>query len=370
MKEAAANSEPVADPVPLAVEAASRWAERAPPPPRDWIIPDILPAARVASMLGNGGLGKTQIGLQLAVHTAVSRALWGHRVAGGTVLGIFCEDEPDELERRVRTTCEAEGIDLGTLDNLYLLSRDGHDNLLCTFEREQIVLTPFHGELAAAVELLRPRLTILDTAADLFGGDFMSTPQVRQFLKVGLGSLAVRHATAVLLLAHPSASGMNSGDGGGFSTAWHNGVRSRLFLRRPKSDDAEAVRDRRVIELRKANYAGDGLMIPLTWQAGRFVLDPEPLNEGETGAGRRAKKPNTRLSLAVMAYFDEHAAAGQVVAFGAVFEALQKAGHVGTGDYETARKRVQRTLKQLVDEGLLRISQVPRGYRIGLEGGE
>jgi hypothetical protein len=71
-----------------------------------------------------------------------------------------------------------------------------------------------------------------------------------------------------------------------------------------------------------------------------------------------------------MAYFDEHAAAGQVVAFCAVFEALQKAGHVGTGDYETVRKPVQRTLKQLVDEGLLRISQVPRGYRIGLEGGE
>jgi RecA-family ATPase len=70
--------------------------------------------------------------------------------------------------------------------------------------------------------------------------------------------MCLRHETAVLLLAHPSASAMASGDGGGFSTAWNNSVRSRLYLRRPKSEDAEAIADRRVLEVRKANYGPSG----------------------------------------------------------------------------------------------------------------
>src|SRR6185312_10161982 len=146
----------------------------------------------------------------------------------------------------------------------------------------------------ATVAALKPRLTILDTAADLFGGDFISTPQVRQFLKVALGGLCVRHGTAVLLLAHPSAAGMSSGKGDGFSTAWHNSVRSRLYLRRPNSEDKDAAKDRRVLELMKANLGPDGDMIPLRFDRGYLAPDLEPLEEG--GKPIRGPKTNTRLA--------------------------------------------------------------------------
>jgi RecA-family ATPase len=212
------------------------------------------------------------------------------------------------------------------------------------------------------VAKIRPRLTIIDTAADVFAGDFMSTPHVRQFIKFALGGLCKRHDTAVLLLAHPSAAAMANGDGAGFSVAWNNSVRSRLYLRRPKTDDAEAAADRRVLEIKKSNYGPTGAIIPLAYEAGRFTLDSEPIDEAARPI--RAAKSDTRLSMAVMGYFSAKAASGQVVSFGPIFEALQSAGDIPKGHYDTVRKPLQRTLKDLVGAGLLGQTDVPRGYRM------
>ena len=154
---------------------------------------------------------------------------------------------------------------------------------------------------------------------------------------------------------------MNSGDGGGFSTAWNNSVRSRLYLRRPKSDAPEAS-DRRILEVKKSNYGPTGAIIPLLYAEGRFILDPEPIDE--TAGAARAPKTDTRLSLAVMGYFKAKAQSGQVVSFGTVFETLQKAGDIPAGVYQTVRKPLQRALKELVKSGLLQSSDVPRGYRL------
>ncbi len=352
---------------PLAVEPASLLADRDPPPPRDWICEGLgMPAGRVTSLIGNGGFGKSTIAHQIALATALSRPLFGMPFKGGRVFGLFCEDEQPELERKTRTICQADDIDLELLDSAYLLSRDGVDNVLCTFDHDHIELTDFYWQVDATFAILKPRLAILDTAADLFAGDFMSTPHVRQFIKVALGGLCQRHDSAILLLAHPSKSGMESGDGGGFSVAWNNSVRSRLYLRRPKSDDAQAVADRRILEIKKANYGPTGGMIPLVYQHGRFVLDTDPIEERSKPV--RAVKTDTRLAIAVMQYFKAKGASGQIVATGAILKALQAGNDLDRSDdaraVEKVRKQLQRTLRELVNEGLLKRCDVPRGYRI------
>ena len=281
--------------LPYPIEAAAQWAGRAPPLARDWIIEDLaLAAGRVTSFMANGGFGKTTIAIQLAVSVSRSKPIFDKEVRGGTVVGIFCEDEQHEIERRVRAECSAAGIDLETLDNLHLLSRDGEDNVLCTFSRDLIVLTPHYWRVDATLAQLKPRLLIIDTAADVFACEFNSTPHVRQFIKVALGGLCNRHGTAVLLVAHPSSTGINSGDGAGFSTAWHNSVRSRLFLRRPKSEDAAAIADRRVLEIKKSNYGPTGGCIPLIYDRGGFILDTDPIEE--TAATVKLRKTDTRLA--------------------------------------------------------------------------
>lgn len=350
-------------PEPLNIEPASAWANRDPPPERDSVIDGLaIYAGRVNLMTGNGGYGKTNIALQMLIACAVNRALYGCEVRGGTALGLYCEDEQPDIERRVRAICAAEDIPLSSLDRLHVQSLDGEDNIICSFVRDQIVLTKRYWQIDATFAQIRPRLAVLDTAADLFAGDFMSTPHVRQFIKVALGGLAARYGTAIILLAHPSASAMASGDGGGFSVAWNNSVRSRLYLRRPKSEDPEAIADRRVLEVKKSNYGPSGATIPLIYDRGRFCLDPNPIDEG--GKVVRSQKSDTRLAVAVISFFRDKASSGQVISFGTVFESLQRAGDIPAGDYQTVRKPLQRTLKNLAAEGLIKTCDVPRGYRL------
>jgi len=90
----------------------------------------------------------------------------------------------------------------------------------------------------------------IDTSADVFGGDEISRSQVRQFVGLLIG-IALRNNCAVILLAHPSMSGMASGTGTSGSTGWHNSVRSRMYLEGDDKDD-----DARTLKFKKSNYGG------------------------------------------------------------------------------------------------------------------
>jgi hypothetical protein len=347
-------------PAVLELEPVAQWAARPAPALRDWIIEGLVPARRPTSFLADGGLGKTTIAVQIGVHVAVERALYGLAVAGGPVLGIFCEDEAEELHRRVIAACAAEALDLADVTRFVAMCRDGEDNVLCTFENERMVPTPFYRQLDATVARFRPRLLILDTLLDVFAGDLLNPVHARQFVRQALGGLCARHGCAVLLIAHPSMSGMSSGDGSGFSTAWHNAVRSRLYLRRPKTADPDAAQDRRVLEVRKSNYGPSGVAVPLVWLAGAFIPDPDPIEEGTA----KAPRVDTGLAIAARDYFLTTAAGGTVVSFGAAFDALKTAGALPDGKPDTVRKALSRALAELVKAGTLAQSKVPRGYRL------
>jgi RecA-family ATPase len=350
---------------PLWIAPASSLAGKPAPLPREWTWADLIPAGRVTSFLANGGSGKTTIAAQLAVHVATGRSLYGHEVISGPVVGIFCEDETEELNRRIIAACEAEQIRLTELTQLFALSRDGHDNVLCTFEKDQIVLTPFYHQLEAEIALRKAKLAIVDTAADVFAGDFMSTPHVRQFIKVALGGLCVRHGCAVLLIAHPSATAMSTGDGGGFSVAWNNSVRSRLFLRRPQTEDKEAAKDKRVLEVKKANYGPDGTCIPLVYRNGCFVPDDDPIEESKAVKSQRV---DTMLAIAIVQVFKDLAPDGTVLPFRRIVERLKEKGAVEGGPDDTIRKRVSRTLKGLSESKVIKALEIPRGsYQMARE---
>jgi RecA-family ATPase len=88
-----------------------------------------------------------------------------------------------------------------------------------------------------------------------------------------LRGLAIKFDTAVVVLAHPSLSGMCSGAGTSGNTGWSNSVRSRLYLEPIKRDNGEAVDDTlRRLTVKKANYAKAGTEIMVRWERGRFVL--------------------------------------------------------------------------------------------------
>jgi len=105
----------------------------------------------------------------------------------------------------------------------------------------------------------------------------------------------------VMLLAHPSLTGLNSGSGSSGSTAWNNSVRSRLYLSRIVAEGLEPDPDARLLSTKKANYGPVGGEIAMKWREGVFVVEGTPTGLDRLAIGAKAE----RVFLALLRTFAE-----------------------------------------------------------------
>lgn len=250
------------------------------PPERVWLVLEWIPAGSVSSIYGDGGVGKTLIAQQLLYAASVGGHWLGLPVPKCRALGVFCEDDKDELHRRHDSIKQSMGIAIGNpFSDAFLWPRVGFDNLLVTFDREsKPTMTPLFERIMKAVLENRIGLLVLDTAADLFGGNEVVRNQVNYFIKAVCGAYIRRakemgFVLTVVILAHPSQAGRNSGTGESGSTGWSNAVRSRLYLTKPE----DGLPEQRVLTRKKSNYsaAGDDVKLELIWSRGAIVRQDE-----------------------------------------------------------------------------------------------
>ncbi|MGD9659392.1 MAG: AAA family ATPase [Methylocystis sp.] len=243
-------------------------------PVRRWIWDGWIPRGAVTALYGDGGTGKSLLAQQLMTACAVGETFLGEGVECCKVLGVFCEDDGDELHRRQAAINDRLGVSFAELANMRWLSRVGSENLLMTFAADgRGVPAPFFSQILNAARDFGARVVIIDTAADTFAGNENIRPQVRQFIAL-LTRLAREIDGAVVLLAHPSQTGKTSGSGDGGSTAWNNSVRSRLYFKRPEPAGGDAPDpDLRTLSRLKANYAAAGVDLTLRYESGAFIPD-------------------------------------------------------------------------------------------------
>ena len=242
-----------------------------PVPGREWCVLNRIPMRNVTLFSGEGAIGKSIVSLQLAVAHVLGRDWLGTMPEIGPVLAVACEDDADELHRRLSLILKHCGATFADLKDLHLLSLAGQDALLATPRNGLIKPTKLFDQLNAAACQIRPKLIILDNSADVFGGGENDRVQVRQFIGI-LRGLAIAADAGVLLTSHPSLTGMNTGTGLSGSTAWNASVRSRLYMKRAKTDkDEEPDPNLRVIEVMKSNYGPVGETITVSWKEGVFV---------------------------------------------------------------------------------------------------
>jgi hypothetical protein len=234
---------------------------------REWIVPDWLPVGSVTLCYADGGVGKTLLAQQLMGACAIGGSWCGLNVMQCRSIGFFCEDDPDELHFRQSRINAAMGIAFSDLSETRWVSGVGEDNLLLTFDRNEMsVRTHRFEEIRSLAISFRARLVVVDTAADTFGGNENDRSQVRQFVGRTLTRLAQDIGGAVLLNAHPSRAGLAAGgDQDGGSTAWNNSARSRWAITRQTDTDGPPDPDARLLSRRKSNYASTGATIPLRW---------------------------------------------------------------------------------------------------------
>jgi RecA-family ATPase len=140
---------------------------------REWLVPDRIPARNVSLMSGEGGLGKSLLLMQLA-GAVVFGLPWIGTVPAqqGPVLFMSCEEEADEINRRMEDVAR----DLGKTRkdmadaNLRVLSFAGKDAVLANPHPDRFYSmesSPLYWQLREEMIALRPKLFVIDTVADV-----------------------------------------------------------------------------------------------------------------------------------------------------------------------------------------------------------
>ena len=259
----------------LQTVSAAKLLEK-PAPHRIWFVNPYIPHREVTLLSGDGGIGKSLLGLQLCGAAAAGREWMGIATPSCPSLYISCEDDEDELHFRLE--CLQKHEPMAKLDRLHIIDRAGKENILAAPDLRSGVLkpTPFFQAIEATVKKIGAGLLVLDAAADLYGGDENNRSQVRSFVQM-LRGIALRNDCTVILLSHPSVDAMKNDRGYSGSTAWNNSVRSRLYFSSPPTQDGETDTDARILELKKSNRAQRGLKLCLRWKNG--VFGPEGTGE-------------------------------------------------------------------------------------------
>jgi RecA-family ATPase len=270
------------------------------PEPQRWLIDQMLPVGAVTTLFGDGGVGKTLMAMQMGVAIDRGRSFFGHASAQAPVMGIFCEDTKDELDRRFHAISRVAGIDQASVISFRFQSRFGQESLLGRFSDK--------GEFAPSklLDAIRQRaldtgarFVILDNILHLYSGNINDPGEVTRFM-AALNRLALEIDGAVLLIGHIAKTVGSEFSG---TMAWSNASRSRLFFGRPgdltKNDDEppESSPDARFLARLKANYAPISEPMELLWREGAFVrLDDLPPNvSDEIAAISRANVENDRF---------------------------------------------------------------------------
>lgn len=248
------------------------------PPERLWAILYWIAMGHAHLLVGLGGIGKSTLLMQLAACLAIGRDFIDRIERPFRVLVWLCEDDADEIWRRMVAIARWLDVPLDTFaERLVIVPRLGLDNVLMTAAYGRIAFTRTLAELRAQAEDTGAEVVILDNVAHLFGGDENSRHDVTTFINGLQGALPGR---AVILAAHPSRAEGSEYSG---SAAWENACRARLFLGRalpgeqPEDDPDDVVR---YLARRKANYSSRD------WRRFHYangVLEPDGAEPGKGG---------------------------------------------------------------------------------------
>lgn len=228
-------------------------------PPPD-VVEHIVPREEVTLLGGHGGVGKSVALLFLLICIATGRVFGPLATRQVPVLFFSAEDGRRVLASRLRRVCRVLGIKYADVaPKLHILDATDIDPTLFREKPTKLV-----DDLAEVARQLGVGLVAIDNSSDTFDDEENIRRRVRAFVR-SLRRRVANPGRAVILLAHVDKNTARKNAGGtenySGSTAWHNSVRSRLFLDRVKDGSL-------VLEHQKANYGPLAAPVRLDWVDG------------------------------------------------------------------------------------------------------
>jgi hypothetical protein len=170
---------------------AVRFSDMAMPGPRRYLLKDLVLAAYVTLLYGDGGVAKSLLALALAVAIAGDSKEWlGREVESCPVLFMDFELDSEEQARRVHQLCRGQGLDTPPEDLLYM-SALGH---------------PAREAFTAALEACKEHdvgLMVVDSLGPALQGDAEAARDVIGFFQKSIEPFRAE-GIAILIIDHQS----------------------------------------------------------------------------------------------------------------------------------------------------------------------
>jgi AAA domain len=226
---------------PLPFINVANWDDE-PVPGLEWAVPDRIPLRQVTLFSGEGSAGKSTTQLHLSFAHVLARDWLGTMPEPGPALFVDAEDDEKILHRRSAAILDhygatfKEAVDGG----LHLVSLSGQDAVLGAASRRSGVIqpTPLFKRLLEAAGDIKPKMIGIASSANVYAASEIDRQQVQQFISL-LTAVARVANGALVLISHPSLTGINSDTGLSGNTAWHNAVRARFYMKGVKPEAGE-----------------------------------------------------------------------------------------------------------------------------------
>lgn len=211
------------------------------PTPTRWRMEGWLPQGTTTLLSAHGGVGKSNVSLQLAVALAHGEPLFEVPTHQAKVLVLSGEDEAQTVHFRVANACKAQGVGMRSLQGrMVVYDLTQHD---CVLWRDGAPTSRMQWLIDVTLRH-QAEVIVIDNASDVFADNENDRAQVRGFMRA-LNLIAHQTSAAVLLLAHVDKASVRMGAGldtnstFSGSTAWNNSARSRWAMVR--DDNGESV---------------------------------------------------------------------------------------------------------------------------------
>lgn len=260
------------------------------PPDTQWLVRELWGASAVGVIGGAPKVGKSWLGLDLAVSVASATPCLGRFTvdAPGPAVVYLAEDSLAQLRDRVAQLCTHRGLSLSSLD-LHVVTAP---TLRLDLERDQLALDH-------TLQALEPRLLVLDPLVRLHRLDENSASDVSRLLGF-LRELNRRHNLAIALVHHMAKRARRDlGQALRGSSDLHAWNDSACYLvRRPDQRLRLSVEHRAApapepLLLRLAGGNGQ----PCRLQPDGLDSEPPPLAEAVRAELRSAGQPMSRTAL-------------------------------------------------------------------------
>lgn len=202
------------------------------PEPTNWRVDGWFPERTVTLLAANGGVGKSNLSLQMGVALAQGLEFLGLQTKPSRVLVISGEDEARTVHFRVANICKDLGVSVSELDGSMIVYDMTQTD--CVLWRDGAATERMQW-LADAVVRHRAEAVVIDNASDVFADNENDRTAVRGFMRC-LNMIAGHTSCAMLLLAHVDKASVRVGAGNeslstySGSTAWNNSARSRWAM--------------------------------------------------------------------------------------------------------------------------------------------